>query len=258
MAARAGRAEAMRKQPLRAVFFDLDDTLTVYPGGFEALLVRVYGLARRRGAPEEDYRAFVRAFWNSTCGLWAAMHAGTITGDEVRLARLHRGLAAIGLDDLCLAMEMRAEWDQQVVDGTRLREGAIELLQWLRGRVYLGLITDGYRTIQRKKLERLGVEPLFDRVQISEEERACKPFAAAFRRSLDAAGVAAGEAVMIGDNANSDIRGALGVGMRAVHLAPEGPVRTPARALWAGNMGEVREILAGWLADDQSGLRELP
>ncbi|NPV08915.1 MAG: HAD family hydrolase [Anaerolineae bacterium] len=248
----------MGEQPLRAVFFDLDDTLTVYPGGFEALLEAVYRRAQRRGARAEDYRTFVRAFWNSTCGLWAAMHAGRITGEEVRLARLRRGLAAIGIDDLALATEMREEWDRQVVDGTRLRDGAAELLQWLRGRVYLGLITDGYRTIQRRKLERLGVERLFDRVQISEEERACKPFATAFRRSLDAAGVAPGEAAMIGDNANADVRGALGVGMRAVHLAPQGPVRTPKGALWAGDMDEVWEILASWIEDGRSDSWELP
>lgn len=243
----------MAQGPLRAVFFDLDDTLTTYPGGFGAVLEAAYEVARQRGAREEDYAVFLRAFWSSTCGLWAAMHAGTITGDELRLIRLRRGLAAIGMDEEALALQMHERWDREAVERPRLREGALELLHWLRGRVYLGLITDGYRTKQRMKLERLGIASFFDSIQISEEARTCKPFAATFQRALTAAGVAPEEAVMVGDNPNADIRGALGVGMRAIHLAPKGRDRTPDRAMWAADLGQVREILSTLLRDGQSG-----
>jgi len=237
----------MPSVPLRAVFFDFDDTLTQYPGGFDHILSQVYSLAEAVGASPEDRDLFARAFWNATCGLWAAMHAGNIRGDEVRLQRIRRGLEAIGIDDPGLALRMRDRWDDLAVELGSLRPGAIDLLSRLRGRVFLGLITDGYSDLQRRKLERLGIIPLFNRVQISEEVGASKPFARAFELSLVAAGVSPSEALMVGDNVNADVRGALGIGMSAVHLDPASTHDTPLGALWAPDMPALSRIIAARL-----------
>lgn len=233
----------MPARELRAVFLDLDDTLTEYPGGFGAVLESVYRRAVSAGAPADGFDRFRRAYWNSTCGLWAAMHAGTISGRQARLVRMRRGLEAVSVSDDALTQRLSHHWDDLALNSPDLRPGADDLLGWLRGRVFLGLITDGYADLQRRKLKRLGLEERFDRVQISEEVGTSKPFARTFRLSLEAAGVAPVEAVMVGDNANSDVRGALGVGMQAVHLQPGGPVNTPAGATWAGDLADVRRLL---------------
>lgn len=238
----------METGALKAVFLDLDDTLTEYPDGFGSVLMQVYQQAVAAGAPADAYAEFSRAYWNSTCGLWASMHAGTIRGDEVRLTRMRRGLEALSFDDEALAVRMHNTWDDLAAGLPALRPGALDLLSALRGRVFVGLITDGYADLQRRKLERLELARWFDRVQISEEVGTCKPFARTFRLSLDAARVLPAEAVMVGDNANSDVRGALGVGMRAVYLDAAASGDTPQGAEWAGSLHDVRCLIEGWLA----------
>ncbi len=238
----------MGNDSLKAVFFDLDDTLTDYPGGFGSILEHAYQHAVAAGARPDTYAEFSRAYWNSTCGLWASMHAGTIRGDEVRLTRMRRGLQAVSIVDEALALQMHRAWDELAAGLPVLRPRALDLLTTLRRRVFVGLITDGYADLQRSKIERLGLARCFHRVQISEEVGTCKPFARTFRLSLDAARVRPFQAVMVGDNANSDIRGALGVGMRAIHLDPTASGDTPQRADWAGSLHEVGRLIEGWLA----------
>lgn len=231
---------------IAAVFFDLDDTLIAYPNGFGSVLREVFAEAERQGTPADAYPCFQRAFWNSTCGLWAAMHTGTISGDEVRRLRLLRAAEAVGLDEAA-APDLLREWDRLAAEAPVLREGALELLDGLRGRVFLGLITDGYRTLQRAKLRRLSLEDHFDGIFISEEVGVCKPFAGIFQTALAAADVEAAAAVMVGDNANADIRGALGVGMRAIHLVTGPGPSSPVGALVADDLAEVGRIVENLL-----------
>ncbi len=238
----------MRTSPLKAVFLDLDDTLTEYPGGFGSILRLVYQRAVTAGAPAEAYDVFSRAYWNSTCGLWASMHAGAIHGDEVRLMRMRRGLASLSIADEALAARLHDEWDDLALGLPVLRDGALELLAMLRGRVFVALITDGYADLQRRKLARLDLVRWFDHVQISEEAGTCKPFARTFQLALEAAQVNPLEAVMVGDNVNSDVRGALGVGMRAIYLDPTNSGDTPHGAERAGNLLEVRRLIELWLS----------
>ncbi|MGQ9552662.1 MAG: HAD family hydrolase [Anaerolineae bacterium] len=229
---------------LEAVFFDLDGTLVDYPSGFAAVLEEVYSLAVAQGAAPSLFPIFRRAFWNATIGLWAAMHSGCVSGDQARLRRLQRALAAIGLSRDGLAEEMLQAWDRLNVETLVLKEGALELLTELSTRTYLGLITDGYRTMQRAKIRRFELERYFQGVFISEEAGICKPFAGIFLKALAAADVAVTDAAMVGDNANADIRGALGVGMRAIHLVSgHTPQATPYGAARADSLGEVRELL---------------
>ena len=234
---------------IRAVFFDLDDTLIEFPGGFVGLLGKVYAEAVIGGAPPDGYERFQRRFWNDSCGLWASMHAGAISGDQVRQRRLEGALAAVGMADSRLAQRLLALWDELNVEMPVLKPYALELLAALGGRVCVGLITDGFKTLQRRKLDRFGLWPYFRAVHISEECGVCKPFRGVFALALKAAGVQAAEAVMVGDNADCDIRGALGVGMGAIQMVTLGSTAdTPEGALVATSLLEVAELLGCPLA----------
>lgn len=227
-----------------AVFFDLDDTLIGFPNGVDGLVRDLYVDAAGATATDEASERFCRAFWDTTVGLWAAMHNGCISGDEVRRRRIARALATMGSDDDASVDRLLALWDSRNVTAAVIRPQAHAVLDDLAQRYYLGLLTDGFRTIQRAKLRAFDLERHFRAIHISEETGVCKPFAGAFERALSVAGVAPHAAVMVGDNANADIRGALGAGMRAIHLA-EGPAagETPAGALRAHSLAEVASLI---------------
>ena len=98
--------------------------------------------------------------------------------------------------------------------------GVPEALAELRAGVPVAVITDGAVAGQRAKLAALGLTGAFDAVVLSDgwgrEFR--KPHPRPFRTALDLLGVAAPDAVMIGDRPEKDIAGAVRLGIRAVRV----------------------------------------
>jgi putative hydrolase of the HAD superfamily len=71
-------------------------------------------------------------------------------------------------------------------------------------------------------LEQTGLAPLLDGVVTSAEVGSAKPAGAIFARGLALAGVAAGEAVHVGDSVEHDVAGALAAGIAPLLLVREG------------------------------------
>jgi putative hydrolase of the HAD superfamily len=98
--------------------------------------------------------------------------------------------------------------------------GAREMLGRLRRRIPVACVTDGDPSVQRAKLAALDLDVAFDSVVISDEiGRAFrKPHAAPFLAALGELGVAAADAVHIGDRPAKDVVGPHRLGMRAIRV----------------------------------------
>ena len=83
-----------------------------------------------------------------------------------------------------------------------------------RRELKLGVVTNGPSAMQRRKLAALGIESAFDAILVSEEEGVSKPDPEIFRRALERCGVAAHEALFVGDHPVADIEGAHNAGLR--------------------------------------------
>ena len=95
--------------------------------------------------------------------------------------------------------------------------GLHSMLQTLLAQGYqLGLITNGHTAFQRQTIQALGITHYFSTILISEAENVRKPAPEIFHRALNRLGVDAQEAIFVGDDPEADIRGAQGVGMRAI------------------------------------------
>jgi putative hydrolase of the HAD superfamily len=94
---------------------------------------------------------------------------------------------------------------------------AIETLSSLRasGRK-LGLITNGSVRMQSRKLECLGLSPMFDTILISDAERISKPDSRIFHRALERLDADPEAAVFVGDHPEVDVAGARRAGMHAI------------------------------------------
>ncbi len=87
-------------------------------------------------------------------------------------------------------------------------QGVTNLLNALRGRVKLGIITNGFTELQQVRLERTGFLEHFDLLVISEQVGVAKPHPDIFEHALAAMGSPARDRVlMVGDNPDSDIVG---------------------------------------------------
>ncbi len=106
--------------------------------------------------------------------------------------------------------------------------GAAEVLQALHSRgLKLGLVCNTGRTpgkMLRLVLDRFGLGRYLSIFSFSDEVGLRKPHPEIFLRTLSALGVAPAEAAHVGDDANTDVAGARGVGMRAIHLCHPGSV----------------------------------
>jgi putative hydrolase of the HAD superfamily len=84
-----------------------------------------------------------------------------------------------------------------------------EVLDALKGKYKLGVITNGYSSVQREKIRMIGVENYFDDIVVSGEEEVEKPDPRIFLLSCEHLGVKPEEAVFIGDYYPNDIAGAI-------------------------------------------------
>jgi len=83
------------------------------------------------------------------------------------------------------------------------------------------IITNGFKEVAPIKMELSGLQPYFKNVFISEEIGHQKPERAIFDFALQKASAIAEESIMIGDNMESDIQGALQAGWEAIHYSPQ-------------------------------------
>ena len=189
-----------------AVVFDLDDTLAVTDGDRSTLLAAA---ADRAGVSLSfDREAYLDAHRE---------HSGTESRRPVFEA-------LVGSDAPALTRAYR----ETIGEALTPVEGAEAVLETLRGRYRLGLLTDGPGRTQRDKLERLGWTDAFDAVVVTGPIGAPKPDRRAFETIADELGVAPGEAVYVGDDPERDIAGAAAAGFRTLQVQyPDGPTPHP-------------------------------
>jgi putative hydrolase of the HAD superfamily len=206
----------------RAVVFDLDDTL--YPerdyvrGGFEATAAWAEAFL---GA--ERQQVFSE--------LWAMFEAG-VRGDTFDRWLARRGKAA-GDNRLAMVAAYRGHEPRLTP-----YPDVLPALSALRGKAQLGLITEGARPAQEKKLAALGLRHAFDKViMLGEGERAdWKPSPRPFERWLMGTEISPHEAVYLGDNPAKDFLGARRAGWSSVRVRrADGLHRDEERLAWAAD-----------------------
>ena len=98
-----------------------------------------------------------------------------------------------------------------------LNNGAIEILHYLKKKRYhLNIITNGFSEVQRQKIETSGLAPFFDRIFISEEIKSPKPERAIFEYAVKSSNAKKSQSLMVGDEWEIDVLGALKFGIDAV------------------------------------------
>lgn len=97
-----------------------------------------------------------------------------------------------------------------------------EILEYLQSKYRLHIITNGFDESQAKKIASAKLNPYFDLIVTSETTGHKKPDARIFQYTVEALSTRAADCLMIGDNPNSDILGAINAGIDQVYFNPEG------------------------------------
>ena len=196
----------------RAICFDFDGTLARYQGDFDQLLD---GLRTDLGLFACDFSTF-RSRLSSQLIREGPVTLATAVGATLEL--LEQRLP----EDLPAVVDRALE---RYVSDLRLLPGATELLADLRGRrISLALISNGPSDMQRSGIRRLGLGDYFEVVLVSgdREVGVRKPGRRIFGLACERLGVGAQEALMVGDDREQDIQGAVAAGMAALRVSDPG------------------------------------
>ena len=126
------------------------------------------------------------------------------------------------IDETTVKHDLNAEYLRILPQKPHLLPSAKELLDHLKDRYTLHIITNGFAEIQSIKMNSAEIAHYFTIVVTSENANAKKPDPLVFKYALSAAGASESESLMIGDNYQADILGAKSVGMDTVFYNPAG------------------------------------
>ena len=201
---------------IKAVFFDLDDTLY---GSFDE--GDAYGYAQmgawvqeHLGVPSET---FVQRCRQSRQRLGRQQPGMPPIHD--RVISIQGTLERMGLNAMRYSNTLHRIYWEAMMEKMELRSGVVKLLDDLRAAgVKTAVCTDMLADIQMEKIERLGLADKLDYMVSSEEAGVDKPASPIFWLALQKCGCIADEAVMVGDNFRHDVQGATDVGIAGIWL----------------------------------------
>lgn len=200
------------------LFIDFDDTLYDTHGNAVIALIETFECFHL-DRYFEDPQVFYDAYWTANIDLWTQYAKGEITRDYLIVERFRRPLSVRkGIEvtkELCL--EMSDKFLDFCASKPGVIDGAHELMDFLKRKGYrMHMCSNGFHEVQYKKLDACGLRDYFDTIILSEDAGVNKPAKAYFDYALKVSGANRKTTLMIGDNLQSDILGALNAGLDAM------------------------------------------
>ena len=206
--------------PSNHLFFDLDRTLWDFEKNSENALKELFHT--KLTGRIESFDRFHRTYKNENALLWKKYGKGKITKDYLRSARFMKTLVKFEIFDNDLVEEMSDGYVDLSPRQTAIFPNAHEALSYLKQLGYqLHIITNGFQEVQHIKLDNCNLSQYFDLILCSDEIGINKPAPEIFAHALAQTGAKAADSVMIGDDYDVDVMGALRHGLHAVHFDPE-------------------------------------
>lgn len=206
-------------QKYKHLFFDLDHTLWDFDANARESLAELYlifNLHEKINASFEDF--YPKYLFNNET-LWNRYHHGLISSQDLKWKRMWRTLLDFKIADDTLAKNMSMTFLEILPTKKLLFPHTIEILEYLTNKNYLlHLITNGFEKTQWSKLNNSGLGGYFKEVITSEGSNSLKPKKEIFDFAMEKAAALLPESIMIGDNLDADIQGAMNAGMDTVFV----------------------------------------
>ena len=200
---------------IKDVFFDLDHTLWDFDKNSGLTFDTIF----RESHPNVAIDDFIKAYIPINQSCWKLFQYDKITHQELRYNRLK-----FSFDKLNYSIsdhEINRISDQYIdllPDNNHLFDGAFEVLDYLKSKYKLHIITNGFEKVQFRKMDNANLTHYFTTITNSEMAGVKKPNPIIFEYALDLAKAKKETSIMIGDSIDADVQGALAVGMQAIYF----------------------------------------
>jgi putative hydrolase of the HAD superfamily len=195
--------------PIKALLFDLDDTL------YEEKQFVKSGFIKVAEFIENKFKIEKKVYYKILIDIFN----GGLRGNIFNIA-LEKVKVAYEEDIIQSMVKIYREHNPKIT----LDKDIKVLLLRLKVIYSLGIVTDGYFKVQKKKVQALGLEELFDSIIYTDEygREYWKPDVRGYKVALKDLQVSPEETIYIGDNPYKDFIGAKEIGITTVRVLQRG------------------------------------
>ena len=225
---------------IKHIFFDLDHTLWDFEKNSDLTFQKIF-LKHKIAI---DMKAFLRVYKPLNRKFWRLYREEKISKDNLRYQRLKTTFDEIkySVSD-SIINTIADEYINNLSSFNHLFDGTFELLDYLKEKYKLHIITNGFQEIQGKKMINSKIHHYFDAVITSESVGVKKPNPKVFHYALKEANASIDNSIMIGDSIEADILGAINIGMSAIHCNFEHEVVENANFHSVTSLLEIKQYL---------------
>ena len=202
------------------LFIDLDDTIYDFSSASREAFMETYELLHYDRF-FDSFNHYYSIYEPYNLELWHIYGEGKITKEELNKRRYSYPLEVVGIKDQELADTFCREALGRIPTKNRLIDGAIELLEYLRPKYNMYILSNGFKELQSHKMRTAGIDKYFDALILSEDIGVNKPNRELYEYALEKTGSKLEESIMIGDMFETDIVGAANIGMKQIYFNPK-------------------------------------
>jgi len=205
--------------PYKDLFFDLDHTIWDFELNSKETLWDLHLKYELEAKGIHDFDVFYSQYSVHNHRLWDRYTKGFIKQEELRWKRIYLSLLDYKIADEALSKEMSVDYLDILPNKKNLFPYTIEILEYLKSKDYtMHLITNGFESVQFKKIKNSNLADYFTEVITSEASNSLKPNKEIFEYALKASNAKLETSIMIGDNESADIQGAINAGMDSIFV----------------------------------------
>jgi len=205
----------VNKTNIQQIFFDLDHTIWDFETNSKLAITEIFEEFNLHGlgfSLETYLPVYLRC--NEYC--WEQYRKNLMNKDLLRHQRFYLSFKEFGHPDRQLAKKVGKRYVEISPYKTSLMPGSIEILEYLYQKYPLHIITNGFQEIQHLKMKNTGIDKYFKHIITSEKVGRRKPEPRIFEYALNKIDCLPQHALMIGDDINTDVRGAINAGIPAI------------------------------------------
>ncbi|MBP1839020.1 YjjG family noncanonical pyrimidine nucleotidase [Formosa algae] len=197
------------------VFFDLDHTLWDFEKNSSLTFQKIFEVNQL----DIDLNVFLDAYVPVNFNYWSRFRKGEVDKDTLRFGRLNDTFVQLKMPITSdLVYKLSDDYIAYLSSFNHLFDDTISILNYLQPKYNLHIITNGFEEVQNSKLAGSKINQYFKTVTNSEQAGVKKPHPDIFNFALQQANAEVNTSIMIGDNLEADILGAINVGLQAIYF----------------------------------------
>ncbi|WP_452222893.1 YjjG family noncanonical pyrimidine nucleotidase [Lacinutrix chionoecetis] len=201
------------KNKITDVFFDLDHTLW----DFDKNSALTFDIIFKKNKVFLDLDRFSEVYQPINLKYWKLYREEKVSKINLRYARLKETFDALEMQvEDEVINQLAIDYIDYLTTHNYIFDGTIEILEYLKSKYRLHIITNGFKEVQHTKLKKSNIAHYFETVTSSEAVGVKKPNPKVFHHAVEQANITIENGIMIGDNYEADILGALNIGLDAI------------------------------------------